>query len=84
MPMNLSVRKKRSLLETVFRTRRDNMRRLIEAYRTQAEVAAVMGWNPSLVTHIAGENATRSIGEKLARDIEAKFGLKTGWLDVAR
>ena len=80
----LSDRKKRSSMERVFRVRLTNMRHLSRAYRHKTDLARVLGVDPSFLTHIMGENPIRTIGEKLARDIEVKLGLHSGWLDIVR
>jgi hypothetical protein len=82
--LNLSLRKKRTSMERIFRVRMANIRLLVRSYKSQAELARVLGIDNSRLTHIAGENPTRTIGEKAARDMEVKLGLTPGWLDMIR
>ena len=71
-------------MERVYRVRLMNLRLLAKSYRTQGDMAAVLGFSPAFLTHIMGENPIRTIGEKLARDIEVRFGVHSGWLDITR
>lgn len=77
-----SVRKRRTSMERIYRLRLENMRKLIAAMDgNKARMARALGVDPSFVTHIAGDHPIRTIGEKLARDIEVKLGLMSSWLD---
>jgi hypothetical protein len=70
-------------LETLRKTRIRNLRRLREQYNhSWAELARALGQSSSFLIAIAGPNPRRNIGEKLARDLEGKLGLKSGWLDT--
>lgn len=52
----------------------------------RAEFCRATGKNPNLINLVLTNNAEyrRNIGEKLARDIEAKAGIASGWLDSPR
>ena len=82
MPLRLSDRAKRTAAERVYRTRMAHLRRLAKGYPSRAELARVLGVNASFISHLIGENPIRTIGEKLARDIEASLGLHYGWMDI--
>lgn len=80
--LNLSKRVKRTSLEKIYRTRMANMKLLAKGYKSQADMARVLDVSPVFISHLIGENPKRTIGEKLARDIEVQLGLHTGWLDI--
>ena len=52
----------------------------------RAEFCRATGKNPNLINLVLTNNPEyrRNIGEKLARDIEARTGLASGWLDSPR
>jgi hypothetical protein len=84
MPAPNSARRKRTALERVFRVRLENLRRIISANfnGNKAALARALDNDRSFIVQLAGDNPTRVIGEKLARDIEVKLGLVSGWLDM--
>ncbi len=70
-------------LRSVHETRRINLRRLIEQQGGPTAVALRLGYsNGSFLAHLAGPHPTRQISEKVARGIERKLALRTGWLDA--
>ena len=71
-------------LERVFRIRRENVRLLIKHYESRNNLARVLGCTAAFLTHIAGENPIRSIGEAWARGTEVKLNLPHGWFDIQR
>lgn len=72
----------------VFETRRLNLVAFIEDKfdGNRAAFCRSTGKNPNLINLVLTDNADyrRNIGEKLARDVEKKAGLATGWLDSPR
>lgn len=72
----------------VFETRRLNLIAFIEEKfdGNRAAFCRATTKNPNLINLVLTDNADyrRNIGEKLARDIEQKAGLATGWLDSPR
>jgi hypothetical protein len=68
-------------IERVRKCRRNNLRALAAQYISWRQFAAVVGESPSLLSQIAGGNPTRAIGEELARKLEERLGLTTGYLD---
>ena len=78
-----SNRVRRTSLERVYRVRLENVRKLVQSYNgNKARLARALDVTPAFITHIAGEAPIKAIGEKLARDIEAKLGLYSGYLDA--
>lgn len=63
--------------------RRSNLRRLLAQWPGGATaLAKKLGHsNPSFISQIAGKNPTRTMSEKMAKDIEAAINLTPGWLD---
>ncbi len=83
MLKQLTVRRKRTALERIYRVRLENLRKLIAMHDgNKARLARALDYSPAFMTHLAGEQPLRTIGEKLARDIEVKLGLVSGWLDA--
>lgn len=78
----ITARRKRTMLERVYRVRVENVRKiLVSMDGNKARLARALDCTPPFISHIAGDNPIRVIGEKLARDIEAKLGLYSGYLD---
>jgi hypothetical protein len=61
--------------------RRKNLRALVERTDSGAAFAKQADIAPSLLSQILSQNPTRNIGDRLARKIEDKLGLASGWLD---
>lgn len=69
-------------MESVYDIRLRNLRQLMRERGGPTSLAKALGYsNASYLAQIAGPNPRRSIGEKAARDIEAKLHLPTGSLD---
>lgn len=68
-------------IERVFKIRIRNLQALVTWYGNQSRLATAMGVTPSFIGQLCGPNPKRTIGEKLARDIEVRCGLVQGWLD---
>jgi hypothetical protein len=62
--------------------RRANMRRLAANYKNRAEFARVLGRSEQQLYHLIGKKNPKNIGNRIARDVEDKLGLKTGSLDI--
>jgi len=67
-------------IEDLRRRRMENLQRLVDDHGSQAAFARVYGCGESFISQIL--SGSRNIGEILARDIEAKFALPHGWLDI--
>lgn len=66
----------------VYNTRRDNLRRLLGEWGGPTSLAKKLGHsNGSYLAQLIGPNPSRMISEKVAREIEGKLQLPTGWLD---
>ena len=59
--------------------RRRNLRRLVNQYDTQAEMARVLGITPQALSGVL--TGQKPFGEKSARSIERSLKLNLGWLD---
>jgi hypothetical protein len=68
-------------LEAVQRARVKNLRFCKETAGSWEELARWTGKPPHFLLMLGSDNPKRSIGEKLARSIEASLGLAAGWLD---
>ncbi|BBE77569.1 MULTISPECIES: S24 family peptidase [Enterobacteriaceae] len=68
--------------------RRQNLNRLIGEYivegYTKAQIAEKIGIPPSQLSQLSGSNASRNIGDIIARRIESSMGLPHGWMDSKR
>jgi hypothetical protein len=66
----------------VYRTRRDNLRRICGEWGGPTSLAKKLGHsNGSYLAQLIGPNPSREVSEKVAREIEGKLTLPTGWLD---
>lgn len=69
-------------MSSVFDIRRDNLRRLMEQWGGPTSLAKKLGHsNGSYIAQLAGPHPTRDVSEKVAREIELKLGIPTGWMD---
>lgn len=68
----------------VYATRYRNFRSLVEQVGGVTAAANRLRKAQAQVSHFGGENPTKNIGHKVAREIEAAFGLPHGWLDTER
>lgn len=79
-----SEKRRRTSLERIYRLRLENLRKIIAMHDgNRARLARALDCTPPFITHLAGDRPIRTIGERLARDIETKLGLVSGWLDAA-
>ena len=62
--------------------RRHNAHLLAEQYKTLSAFAELIGRSPTQVSRFMGKSPTRSIGNKIARQIESAFNKPHGWLDI--
>lgn len=62
--------------------RRANMRRLAAGYKNRRAFADALGRSEQQLYQLIGKNATKSIGNRIARDVEQKLVLKENSLDV--
>ena len=68
-------------MSAIHETRRTNLVRLIEKYsKSSKEFSEKVGKTPQQISQIV--SGARNMGEKIARDIESKLGLGTGFLDI--
>ncbi|MDP5210971.1 MULTISPECIES: hypothetical protein [unclassified Microbulbifer] len=63
--------------------RRANMRRLAADYKNRRAFADALGRSEQQLYQLIGKNATKSIGNRIARDVEQKLTLKEYSLDVS-
>lgn len=61
--------------------RKANARALADSLDTHADFAEKIDRVPTQVSRIIGKNATKGIGNRMARHIEECFGKPRGWLD---
>lgn len=62
--------------------RRQNLKILVRKYNGPTALAKSLGLSgPSYISQIVGRTHRRNVTEKVARTLEAKLGLETGWLD---
>lgn len=66
----------------VQRNRLWHFRQIIKSSGGTNEVARLMGKKNAQITQCGGPNPTRSIGNKMANEIERSFGLEPGSLDL--
>lgn len=72
--------------ERLYLLRRDNLRALAEKHGGGKWLAEKLGRGPSQISQLIGRRShdyvkSKNIGNKLARDIEQKLGIESGWLD---
>ncbi|WP_444893609.1 hypothetical protein ACJJIE_03750 [Microbulbifer sp. TRSA001] len=61
--------------------RRTNIRRIAADYKNRAEFARKVGRSEQQLYSLIGKGATKTIGNRIARDLEERLGLKEGELD---
>lgn len=67
---------------SVYKTRRENLRKLMAEWGGPTSLAKKLGHsNGSYIAQLVGPHPSREISEKVAREIEAKLQLASGWLD---
>ena len=67
--------------KTVVEIRRENLRAIASDIGGQARLAEVLGTSEGLISRWIGKNASKPIGEKIARKIEERLGKPRFWLD---
>ena len=65
-----------------FQNRAKNLRRLIDARGSWHQASRLTGKSIQLLKQVAGDNPCRSIGDKLAQELEHAFRLPPGYLDL--
>lgn len=69
-------------MRSVYDQRRDNLRELMRTWGGPTSLSKKLGHsNGSYIAQLAGPHPSREVSEKVAREMEAKLGLPTGWLD---
>jgi len=69
-------------MQSIYDTRRENLRKLIGQWGGPTSLSRKLGHaNGSYIAQIAGPRPSREISEKTAREIESKLGLPVGWMD---
>ncbi len=63
--------------------RRKNLRELVDKADSGAAFAKQADMAPSLLSQILSQNPSRNVGDRLARKIEERLRLPSGWLDSA-
>jgi hypothetical protein len=70
---------------SVYETRRENLRKIQVEWGGPTSMAKKLGHsNGSYLAQLIGPHPSREISEKVAREIESKLSLPTGWLDAPR
>ena len=67
--------------DDVYGIRLRNARELAAEFERLADFAAKIGKQPTQVSRFMGKNPTKTIGSKIARDIEKAYSKPHGWLD---
>lgn len=68
-------------MSSIHETRRENLKKLIEKFsKTNKEFSVKVNKTPQQISQIL--SGTRNMGEKIARDIEARIGLERGYFDI--
>lgn len=68
-------------MKTINEIRRENARKLRDGVGGNSYFANLIDREPTQTSRFLGENATKNIGEDMARHIEKCFDLPQGWLD---
>lgn len=70
------------MADAIYATRKQNLRLLIEQWGSVTTLSKKLGYaNASYLVQLTGPSASRTVGEKAARDIEETLGLPPRWLD---
>jgi hypothetical protein len=73
----------RPIMKDVRELRRENLRKLIADNGGVLALGLKLGYaDGSFLSQVAGPNPRRVVSEGIARSIEAKLGMPTGWLDA--
>ena len=67
---------------SIYEIRKSNVRKLAKVCGSISAFAKQIDRAPTQVSRFLGKNATRNIGDKLARHIEHSFCLPKYWLDL--
>ncbi|EHM39302.1 MULTISPECIES: LexA family protein [Enterobacterales] len=68
-------------MKTIREIRRENARKLRDSAGGNSSFAALIDREATQTSRFMGENATKNIGDDLARHIENCFNMPLGWLD---
>jgi hypothetical protein len=68
-------------IERVRKRRIANLKKLADLHGSWSELGRQCGQSATFLVALAGPNPRRSIGEVLARDLEARLQLPACWLD---
>lgn len=69
-------------MKSVYQIRRENLRVLMKEWGGPTSLAKKLGHsNGSYVAQLVGPNPSREISEKVAREIETKLSVASGWMD---
>lgn len=66
----------------VYEIRLKKLRDIADEYKSITKLGEAVNRSQSQMSQIIGENPSRTIGSKVARDIEKRLGLKRGYLDT--
>lgn len=69
-------------MDTTTNIRRENLRALVKKEGGVTCLAKKLSKSKSHVSQLSSYRANRGIGTRLAREIESKLSLKTGWMDT--
>lgn len=68
-------------MKTIYEIRRENARKLRDGVGGNTYFANLIEREPTQTSRFLGDNATKNIGEDMARHIERCFDVPAGWLD---
>ena len=69
-------------MKSIFDIRRANLRKLMEQWGGPTSLSVKLGHsNGSYLAQLAGPHPSRDVSEKVAREIERKLSLPSGWMD---
>lgn len=68
-------------MKNIHDIRLENARILASTFKNLADFAEKIERAPTQVSRFMGKNPTKHIGDKLARHLEEKLNMATGWLD---
>lgn len=69
-------------LDDLYKVRWKRFRQLAGHHGGISDAAARLDKSQGQVSHFGGKNPRKSIGEQIAREIEAAYGKPRGWLDT--
>lgn len=79
----MNKRKSGSAMDAVYAARRQNLRLLVEKFGGTGALGTALGYTSgSFISQIISDPPQRNLTEGVARDMESKLRLASGWLDI--